>query len=1287
MEKRQKSLMQLLLIPLLLVVILQGFLPFYTLIISGTKQTMEENAVELDQNIVENRKVVLEGAMVDQWSAIRKESSFLNAILRDFLAEKNADMDRFLSSADLQEAFTQQAFPELLDYLRRDNTCGVFLILANDQPILEEGTYTGFFLRDSDPNTKTETNSDLLLERGSKALARQAGVPLDTSWSTGFRFRGSGNRSADDFFYMPYELALQNPKVDMESLGYWSMPFILEDHQLDNHKMITYSVPLIYDGSVYGVVGTEISVSYLANGYFSTRDLDRNQNAGYTVALKQDNGSYRIITGLGALYDVIQRDGEVFTLEDTAYSQLKRVAGSKIGSQRIYCVSSPMNLYSSNVPYESEDWVLCGFVTEDSIFALGNQLYRGILIIILFCALVGLVVMVLVARHVSRPVYQLMDSIKGGISGLHAFKPSQIREIDELHQIVENLTESELSTAAQLREEKERYRVAMESSSDVFFTYREHDRTLEIVNSRNNSGVWGMERMWGKYIRPSFSPADQKKIADVISLESGSIRTEVLFRPDSPDGGIWYEIKASAISDVQVGQRRVVGFLRDINESKRKELEREQKQGLDPVTGLFRLRQGMDVMKAARKETPQGEILLIDFNRFGYLIQNYGLTFGDIILEEFARDLRELFRGTDRENTILIRAGSDEFLVWLPGAVPLDIRLPLEQLRMRFAGLVRESVLNLGFRVGSATGQPGLSTEDLVGLAASALEGAKRQCLPLMRWENQLVPAPAMPFGEVVSQGYAGQMGLASLALNLYDRSICLEAASDLLARKLAEKYRLANLIITFFQEDYLSSSVEYCWKPLSQRQTIFHCTENDHRILSEALNRSTMQTMEEALACIPLLPKGTRGLSMPMADNGRYSGSIFLVGLSDRILESEADCNLLWELGAIIQNRINQDRHDQSAQAKSDFLARMSHEIRTPMNGIIGMTEIALREDQSEEERLCCMRKVRASSHYLLGLLNDILDMSKIESGKMTLVPEDFNLRQLLEDLHPVLDAKFTEKNQRFRAEISLKHDWFHGDSLRINQVLINLLGNAVKYSPSDTTVTLTVREETTREGGVQVFFGVRDQGVGIAKEDHNRIFQNFEQLENSPTRQQGTGLGLAISNRLVHMMGSSIQLDSDLGKGSFFYFTLPLPVAQAGEVQEQPKAVRKDFGGARVLVAEDNDLNMEILHFFLEDLNCVVTEARDGQQAVDTFRREPAGTFRLILMDVMMPNLDGLEAAHQIRTMGKEDSKTIPIVAASANAFDEDIKRSLASGMNAHLSKPIEPDKLAEMISQMLT
>lgn len=1284
MKNNQKSVTHLLLIPLLLVVLLQGLLPFYTLFVSGTKQTMEKNAVDIDQNIVENRKVVLEGAMVDQWSAVRKESDYLDTLLERLLVQNNAKKADFLRSKELQEQYVQEVFPELLDYLRRDTSCGIFLVLAKDGDATAEGNYSGFFLRDSDPTTKVGTNSDFLLERGSKALARQAGIALDTSWSTGFHFCGQGNRSADDFFYTPYLLALQHPDVDMASLGYWATPFILEDHPLDNHKMITYSVPLIYDGTVYGILGTEISTVYLANSYFSARDLDRNQNAGYAIALKQEDGSYSIVTGKGALYDVLLQDGGRFVLTDTGYSKLKLVPGSKIGSQKIYCVTSPLNLYGSNVPYESKDWMLCGFVTEDSVFALGNQLYRNILLIMVLCALIGVVVMIFVVRHISRPVYQLMDSIRGGVEGLRAFRPSKILEIDELHQVVENLTESELRTEAQLNEEKERYRVAVESSSDVFFTYREQNRTIEVVNSKENSGVWGLEDVWSKCIHPYFSPADQKKIADVISLESGSIRVEVLSHPEGD--GTWYAIQGVAVVDAQTGQRRVVGFLRDITESKLREQEQEQKQGRDPVTGLHRLRQGVETLNQARQQKPQGEILLLDLNRFGNLTQSYGLTFGDVILEEFARDLRELFQGPGREDTILIRAGSDEFLVWMPGATPPEIRWPLEQLRKRFAALVRENVLSLGFRVGSATGQPGLSTCSLVKQAASALEGAKRQGLPFLRWENQTVPATGKPFGEIVSLGYAGQMGLASLALNLYDRSVSLEAANDLLARKLSQKYGLTNLIVTSFQEEYLSSTVEYCWKPLDIPQTIFHCTEKDHRILMDALQRNAMQSMDETLGCIPLMPRGTKGVSIPLADNGRYSGSVFLVGLPDAVTGSEADCNLLWELGAIVQNRINLDRHDQSAQAKSDFLARMSHEIRTPMNGIIGMTEIALREDQTEEERLDCLRKVQSSSHYLLGLLNDILDMSKIESGKMNIVRKDFNLRQLINDLHPVLDAKFTEKHQQFQVNVTLEHDWFCGDALRINQVLINLLGNAVKYSPTDTTVTLTVREEHSPEGESQVFFGVKDQGIGISQEDHARVFQNFEQLDNSPVRQQGTGLGLAISNRLVHLMGSSIQLESDVGNGSFFYFTLPLASAADRQSQERPQVVRTDFAGAHILAAEDNELNMEILHFFLEDLGCRVTEARDGQEAVDLFRDSPAGTYQLILMDVMMPRLNGLEATHQIRTMGKEDSKNIPIVAVSANAFDEDIKRSLASGMNAHLSKPVEPDKLAEVLSRML-
>ena len=275
--------------------------------------------------------------------------------------------------------------------------------------------------------------------------------------------------------------------------------------------------------------------------------------------------------------------------------------------------------------------------------------------------------------------------------------------------------------------------------------------------------------------------------------------------------------------------------------------------------------------------------------------------------------------------------------------------------------------------------------------------------------------------------------------------------------------------------------------------------------------------------------------------------------------------------------------------------------------------------------------------------------------------------------------------KNQQFHTDIRLTHRWFRGDALRISQVLINLLGNAIKYSGPDTEVLLQVIEQPGPTGA-QLHFAVQDHGFGISPEDHERIFRSFEQLDNAPTRQQGTGLGLAISNRLVLMMGGTIHLESAVGKGSTFSFTLTLPVAESPQqVQEQP-AAELDLTGTHVLVAEDNELNMEILQTFLQDFGCIPDGAVNGREAVEKFSQSAPGYYRIIFMDVMMPVMGGLEATHCIRTLGRADSATVPIVAVSANAFDEDIKRSLASGMTAHLSKPIEPAKLKKTLLQLL-
>ena len=355
-------------------------------------------------------------------------------------------------------------------------------------------------------------------------------------------------------------------------------------------------------------------------------------------------------------------------------------------------------------------------------------------------------------------------------------------------------------------------------------------------------------------------------------------------------------------------------------------------------------------------------------------------------------------------------------------------------------------------------------------------------------------------------------------------------------------------------------------------------------------------------------------------------------------------------------------------------------------MNGIIGMTEIALKEGQTEEVRLDCLKKVKGSSKYLLGLLNDVLDMSKIESGKMKLVKDDFQLDKMIGELYPLLEAKFEEKSQKYHQEIHLVNQWFYGDALRLSQVLVNLLSNAVKYSGDHTEITLTVEETRLSDGLSKLQFAVKDHGIGVSEEDRQRIFRSFEQVDRSAVGQQGTGLGLAISNRLVHMMGGIIELESQIGEGSTFRFSITLKPVSAHHVKEEVSRVERDFTGVRVLVTEDNPLNREILQYILEDMGMSVENACDGKEAVDKFTASEKGYYDLIIMDIMMPVMNGLEAAHAIRTTDHPDHKKIPIIAISANAFDEDIRRSLASGMNAHLSKPIEVDKLRETLGKLL-
>ena len=237
---------------------------------------------------------------------------------------------------------------------------------------------------------------------------------MDNAWATDFKLTGKNQRTADDFFYEPYVAAVEHKDSQMENLGYWSQPFILEDHYMDSHKMITYSVPLKYDGEIYGVLGVEIGVKYL-NNYFSVNELDDSLNAGYALMIQQEDGHYKVLAGKGALYDAAFRERKNLKLIKTKNSELCEVKGAKVGKQGIYAIVKPMNLYSNNVPYHNTKWTVCGFVTENSVYGLGEKVYARILEMIVFSAFFAIICVCVLVKRVTKPVEELRESVRNGV--------------------------------------------------------------------------------------------------------------------------------------------------------------------------------------------------------------------------------------------------------------------------------------------------------------------------------------------------------------------------------------------------------------------------------------------------------------------------------------------------------------------------------------------------------------------------------------------------------------------------------------------------------------------------------------------------------------------------------------------------------------------------------------------------------------------------------------------------------------------------------------------------------
>ncbi len=374
---------------------------------------------------------------------------------------------------------------------------------------------------------------------------------------------------------------------------------------------------------------------------------------------------------------------------------------------------------------------------------------------------------------------------------------------------------------------------------------------------------------------------------------------------------------------------------------------------------------------------------------------------------------------------------------------------------------------------------------------------------------------------------------------------------------------------------------------------------------------------------------------------------------------------------------------------AKSEFLSHMSHDLRTPINGILGMLEIMEKIQDDPEQQKACRKKIRVSTQHLLSLVNDVLQVSKLETGRLVEVEEPFDIHETLEDCITIMSVQAQEREICLELkESDLQHGRLIGNPLHLRKILMNVIDNGIKYNRPHGSVFVQAKEISCQNGTANFLFVIEDTGIGMGEEFKSHIFEPFTQeQQDARTHYNGVGLGMSIMKKLTDQMKGTVEIESQPGKGSVVRITLPIRVD--GTWRAQPVDVERDLrsniAGMRVLLVEDNEINCEIVEFMLKDAGAEVVTANDGKAAVDMFVQSAPGTFDCVLMDLMMPVMSGYEATRVIRGLERSDAKSVPIIALSANAFEEDVTMARDAGMNEHLAKPVDMERMFKVISRL--
>lgn len=1313
-SSKKTTLMKRLIVPMIAASLVQSLLFYCILSFSGAINRLDRSGENLLKESNSKRAVYLETEMLSKWNDLTNIVKAAETACGQITAENGITAEELLESKELRTRFLEEISGEMLSTMRINSVNGVFAVLANNGSVPDRNIYEfydGVYFNDGDTRGNPSDYSDVIFARGPASIANRYSLLFDIMWHENFENNDSG---ADmGFFFDPVEAAYSYPEIPQKHLGVWNSLFYhYPNIEYGQENIVTYSEPIIVDGVVLGSAGISLNLEHISDLISPSRVM----NGGGFYFFAEENipngNSLEINCVSGADGIISDYDADTFYVEDTGKNNIYSIRDEKINGSQAYCAFERLNLYGENSPYNKGSLVVGAAMGENDLYGNSREMRKNLLTAFFLSVILCSAAMYFTARLIVKPIKTLAENVKVATDGSAIdIVDTGITEIHDLSVTLNDLNSRNAEYHAELIAERERYLIALSSMNDHIIEYDCLNDVFSIhyFISSEDGGSVKLRRFEnfrqlideGK-ICPEDGVSAMLKFISTDAAENGM--NIHVFSSGGRDKILWFFAKGKAIYD---GDKliKIIASTKDVTEEKEREQKSLEKKRRNSITGFYNYEYGnilvsRFMVEMRKKTSVSATIAIVQFREF---LSKYGTAFCDAILEEAAVVIKKLI-----PEDYIIFHGQKTGLVLL---TPLESREEARELFRKiidgiesiYGGGVGDEVgIHLNCVIGACFCENGngISLLRRQLMIASAASFKFREEFNGIVFEDEIPNREAF-IREFDSAGHESYINMQSesafensnivaFAFNIFEKTGDFSAALYAFMSRAGRDLDLERILV--FETNHAQCSIKLIHQWNAPYMAPIEARTN--KIEREEFDRYTEKFRSGG--CIPadkaMLDKNARtdsgrmtgngaAIAVPMFDNDRNIGFMAYELSSETADEAIIDC--LKELTTIVSVYISKSGAVRESRAKSEFLSKMSHEIRTPMNAIIGMTDIALSTEEGTPAINNYLEKIDSSSHYLLSLINDILDMSRIENGKMTTEETYIDLEKLIEQIYDMIRIQTDSKGIWLKLDKRIMHPHLLGDPLKLNQVLVNILGNAVKFTAKGG-ITLSVKESLIEtDGAVNIFFSVKDTGIGISEENQDRIFNSFEQADEKIMRKYGgTGLGLAISSNLVRLLGGRLEVKSVPDKGSEFYFTLPMKITEPIPEDESTAANEIDFSTKTILVVEDDDLNREIACTLLENNGIKTETAVNGQMAAEMFENSEAGYYDAILMDIRMPVMNGIEATTKIRGMDKADASTVPIIAMSANAFDEDMKMSMECGMNSHLTKPIDIKKVIETL-----